>query len=195
MRQLLLENRQFLLFALLLFIARASLADHYVVPSGSMEYTLLPGDRVFVDKRAYGFRIPLTEIRLLDGAPPSAGEIVVFDAPDSGVRLIKRVVAVGGDVIQLRDGHVIINGKRLSESDSIGVEQFEARRVNLNLRWGGGPDVPPLRVPEGHVFVLGDSRGNSRDSRWFGLVPESSLYARAMGVYYRSDQRFLWLPL
>ena len=189
------ENKRFLLFLFLLFVARASLADHYVVPSGSMEYTLLPGDRVVVDKRAYGLRVPFTQIRLLAGTSPSPGEVVVFDAPDSGVRLIKRVVAVGGDIVQVRDGHVFINGNRLSQDASRSVEQFFERHANLNLQFGGGPDLAPSRVPEGYVFVLGDSRGNSRDSRWFGFVPESSLYAKALRVYYRSDEGFVWLAL
>jgi signal peptidase I len=189
------QNRRFLLALFLLFVARASLADHYLVPSGSMEYTLLPGDRVFVDKRAYGLRVPLTQIKLLAGASPSPGEVVVFDAPDSGIRLIKRVVAVGGDVVQVRDGHVLINGKPFPRDASGDVERFSERSANLNLTFGGGPDLPPTQVPEGHVFVLGDSRGNSRDSRWFGFVPEAALYAKALGVYYRSGEGFVWVPL
>lgn len=195
MRRMIREHRHFVLFVFLLFVARASLADHYVVPSGSMEYTLLPGDRVLVDKRAYGLRVPLTEIRLIGGAQPAAGEVVIFDAPDSGVRMIKRVVATGGELVTVRDGKVFINGRALARPADPGIERFNERHARLNLSFGGGPDVPPLRIPEGHVLVLGDARGNSRDGRWFGLIPESSVYARAIGVYYRADQGFAWVPL
>src|SRR5262249_18311153 len=77
--------------------ARSSLADPYYVPSGSMENSLIPGDRVFVDKTAYGFRIPLTKIDLFGARTPERGEIAVFDSPRDGTRLIKRIVAIGGD--------------------------------------------------------------------------------------------------
>lgn len=176
------ENRRFLALLFLLFAFRTSFADHYLVPSGSMEYTLLPGDRVLVDKRAYGLRVPFTEIKLTGGERPARGDVVVFDAPDSGTRLIKRVVAVGGDAVELRDGHLFVDGHPVTEQ-------------RLNLESGGGPDIPLLRVPQGQVLVLGDARGNSRDSRWFGFVRESSLYARAYRVYWRSQEGPVWLAL
>src|SRR5262245_55772143 len=118
------ENKGSLLLLFLLFVVRASLADHYVVPSGSMEYTLIPGDRVLVDKRAYGLHVPLTQIKLPEGASPLPGEVIVFDEPDSGIRLIKRVVAIGGDIVQVENGHVSINGKRLVQDASRDVEHF-----------------------------------------------------------------------
>ena len=189
------ENRRFLLGLFLLLVARASLADHYLVPSGSMEYTLLPGDRVLVDKRAYGLRVPFTEIKLLAGASPSRGEVVVFDAPDSGIRLIKRVVAIAGDTVEVRRGHVLINGESRTDAADQAVEHFSERNATLNLQLGGGPDLPAVRIPEAQVLVLGDFRGNSRDSRWFGLVAESATYAKALRVYYRSGQGFVWLAL
>jgi signal peptidase I len=177
------QNLGFILFMLGLLAARSSFADHYVVPSGSMEPTLLPGDRVLVDKRAYGVRIPFTLVRLTAGDAPNRGDVVVFDSPADGTRLIKRIVAVGGDLLEVRGGHVFIN--RLPGDE----------RATLKLRMGGGPDVAPMRVPLGQVFVMGDFRGNSRDSRFFGFVPQDHLYARAAGVYYRSGDGFTWRPL
>ncbi len=171
----------FLLLALL--AARSSFADHYVVPTGSMEKTLVPGDRVLVDKRAYGLRLPFSLIRVTPGAPPLRGDVVIFDAPDDGTRLIKRVVAVGGDVMEVRDGRTLINGVR------------HDGKAALNLRLGGGPDVGPVIIPEGHVFVMGDFRGNSRDSRFFGFVRQERIYAKAAAVYYRSGEGFQWLSL
>jgi len=189
--------REYLSFGLtiaLLLAARSSLADHYVVPSGSMEPTLLPGDRVLVDKHAYGFRLPFTLLKLSQGEP-ARGDIVVFDSPDDGTRLIKRLVALPGDLVEVRGGHVTINGTPAASDPRSPDELLDRRAVTLNLNFGGGPDVAPTRVPPGQVFVLGDARGNSRDSRYFGYVPESAIYARAARVYYRSQAGFVWLPL
>ena len=177
------QNLSFILFMLALLAARSSFADHYVVPSGSMERTLHPGDRVVVDKRAYGLRIPFTLARITRGDAPARGDVVVFDAPDDGTRLIKRIVAVGGDLLEVRDGHVFINGARADA------------KAHLELRMGGGPDLTPVQVPAGHVFVMGDFRGNSRDSRYFGFVREDAIYAKAARVYYRSGTGFAWLAL
>lgn len=177
------ENRVFLLFIFALLAARSSFADHYVVPSGSMERTLFPGDRVVVDKRAYGLRVPFTLLKIIPGDSPARGDVIVFDAPDDGTRLIKRIVAVGGDRLEVHDGHVFINGLRADT------------KATLELRQGGGPDVAPVRVPAGHVFVMGDFRGNSRDSRFFGFVREDEIYARASRVYYRSGEGLVWKPL
>ena len=177
------ENRVFLFFIFALLAARSSFADHYVVPSGSMERTLFPGDRVVVDKRAYGLRVPFTLLKIIPGDAPARGDVIVFDAPDDGTRLIKRIVAVGGDRLEVHGGHVLINGL---PSD---------KKATLELRQGGGPDVAPVRVPAGHVFVMGDFRGNSRDSRFFGFVREDEIYAKASRVYYRSGEGLVWKPL
>lgn len=177
------QNLGFILFMLGLLVTRSSFADHYLVPSGSMENTLFLGDRVVVDKRAYGFRVPFTLSKLTNGEAPARGDVVIFDAPDDGTRLIKRIVAVGGDVLEVRSGHVYIDGV-LHDDKAV-----------LELKSGGGPDVPAIRIPDGHVFVMGDYRGNSRDSRYFGFVPEASLYARASRVYYRSGDGFVWKTL
>ena len=177
------QNIGFLFFMLALLAARSSFADHYVVPSGSMEKTLFPGDRVLVDKQAYGLRIPFTLVKITRGEAPARGDVIIFDAPDSGTRLIKRIVAVGGDLLEVRDGHVFING---APSDS---------KAALELRDGGGPDVAPIRVSVGQVFAMGDFRGNSRDSRFFGFVRVDEIYAKAAGVYYRSGEGLTWRPL
>lgn len=180
----------------LMVIARSSFANHYQVPSGSMEPTLMPGDRVAVNMMAYGVRIPFTDIELIDRGEPRAGDVVVFKSPEDGTRLIKRVVAVGGDRIALTDGHLSINGKPLSAADAADIEHFAGGRdVHLNLDQGGGPDISAATIPAGMALVLGDHRGNSRDGRFFGLVPMRSLYGRAEAVYYRSGEGFEWRKL
>ena len=171
--------------------ARSSLADHYYVPSGSMENSLIPGDRVFVDKTAYGFRIPLTKIDLFGARTPERGEIAVFDSPRDGTRLIKRIVAIGGDVVAIVDGHLSINGKPLGDEH---LEHFGAREALLNLDDGGGPDLHTT-IPAGMVLAIGDHRGNSLDGRFFGPIPETELFGRAVGVYYRRGEGFVWKPL
>ena len=190
--------REWLPFGLslvLLFAARSSLADHYVVPSGSMEPTLLPGDRVLVDKQAYGLRVPFTLFKVSEGAPLARGDVVIFDSPADGTRLIKRVVALPGDVVEVRDGHVIIHGAAAAPDPRSPTESLGERAVTLNLEYGGGPNLAPTRVPAGELCVLGDARGNSRDSRFFGFVPERAIYAKAVRIYYRSADGLVWRPL
>jgi signal peptidase I len=171
--------------------ARSSLADHYYVPSGSMEYTLMPGDRVFVDKTSYGVRIPLTKIDMFGARTPKAGEIAVFDSPKDGTRLIKRIVAVGGDRVSVADGHLAINGKPLGDAK---IEHFGPREALLNLTDGGGPDYE-MEIPKGMVLAMGDHRGNSFDGRFFGLIDERELFGRAVAIYYRRGSGFVWRPL
>ena len=172
-------------------VARSSLADHYYVPSGSMEYSLMPGDRVFVDKTAYGVRIPLTKVDLFGATAPHRGDIAVFDSPRDGTRLIKRIVAVGGDTVSLVNGHLTINGEPLGDNR---VEHFGAREALLNLRDGGGPDYE-MQIPAGKVLAIGDHRGNSLDGRFWGLIDERELFGRAVAIYYRSGEGFVWKPL
>lgn len=178
----------------LMLVARTSLANHYVVPSGSMERTLVPGDRVVVDMSAYGLRVPFTDTVLLDRERPRPGDIVLLPSPADGTRLIKRVVGVAGDHVVFRNGHLTLNGKPAALDGRGTVEQIGAQRVSVNLTSGGGPDVD-LVVPPGHVYVVGDHRGNSLDSRIFGLAPEKSVYGRALGVFWRSGEGPVWRAL
>ena len=178
----------------LLFVTRTSFANHYVVPSGSMEGTLVPGDRVVVDMSAYGLRVPYTTIVLVERDRPQPGDVVLLPSPADGTRLIKRVVAVGGDHVVFRQGHLMLNGRPAALDERGLVEQIGRQRVPVKLTSGGGPDVE-LVVPPGHVYVVGDHRGNSLDSRVFGLVPENSVYARALGVYWRSGEGPVWKDL
>jgi signal peptidase I len=189
------EWATFAIMILLLTVARTSLANHYQVPSGSMEPTLMPGDRVAVNMMAYGLRVPFTDIELIDSGEPQRGDVVVFKSPADGTRLIKRVVAVGGDTVALVDGRLWIDGKPLHDAAAADIEHFGARDVHLNLRDGGGPDVAVSTIPAGMALVLGDHRGNSADGRFFGLVPMRSLYGRASAVYYRSGEGFGWTRL
>lgn len=191
------EAVSLLILLALMTAARSTLADHYYVPSGSMEYALIPGDRVVVDKTAYGFRIPLTTVDVFGARSPERGDVAIFDSPRDGTRLIKRIVAVGGDVVSVRDGLLTVNGETLDEriGASHAVERYGDREVLLNLADGGGRDLPEQRVPDGMVLALGDHRGSSLDGRYWGFVDETALYGKAVAVYYRRDDGFTWRPL
>lgn len=178
------------LLVVMILAARSSFADHYFVPSGSMEYTLIAGDRVFVDKRAYGLRVPFTKFAMTAGDSVERGDIVIFDSPRDGKRLIKRIVAVGGDRVLIENGRLAINGHWLATSDGTDVEVFGEKTVRLNLVDGGGPYLETI-IAAGKVLAIGDHRGNSLDGRIFGAVPEADIYGKAIAIYYRKGSEKL----
>src|SRR5215203_1375236 len=105
------DIRPLLIMALVLCSIRSSLADWNIVPTGSMKPSILEGDRVFVDKRAYDLKVPFTTWHLAEWGNPQRGEIVVFYSPKDGMRLVKRVIGLPGDLVELRDNRLIINGE------------------------------------------------------------------------------------
>lgn len=180
---------------LVLLSARSSLADHYHVPSGSMEPTVHIGDRIFVEKAAYGLRFPGSRWWLSPADIPDRGDVVVFRSPEDGTVLLKRVVAVPGDAVAVRAGVLWLNGRATSTP----VGQLRAleslgRAHRLRLGAGGGPELSRRVVPAGKLLVLGDNRGNSRDGRFFGWVAASELLGRAHAIYWR-DGTPTWVRL
>lgn len=173
---------------------RSSFADHYYVPSGSMEPTLVSGDRVLVDKSAYAVRIPFSQIEIARTANVQRGDVVMFDSPLDGTRLIKRVVAIGGDDVAIDDGHLSIDGVETARHMR-SLELVGDKLVSLNLASGGGPDLSRQIVPAGMLLTVGDHRGNSLDGRFFGFVPETEVYGKALGVYRRRGEGFVWRTL
>lgn len=180
---------------LLMTAERSSFANHYHVPSGSMQPTLQPGDRVVVDMSAYGLRVPFTEHIVVARGQPQRGEVAVFDSPHDGTRLIKRVVAVAGDHVDLRGGHLYINGQSLAADQAGLIERFDGRSARLDLDDGGGPDLTDVVVPPGKVLVLGDHRGASFDGRFFGFVEADRIYGKALAIYYRRGEGLEWRRL
>lgn len=176
--------------------ARASLADHYTVPSGSMEPTVLVGDHVCVDKLAYGLRVPASHTYVLEKGGPAPGDVVVLTSPADGEVLLKRIVAVPGDEVSVKGGRLTINRSEVpveERADHV-IESLGLHRHELGVGYGGGPDLPPTRVPARKYLVLGDNRGNSRDGRYFGWVERSTILGRAAAVCVRSG-RPVWQPL
>jgi signal peptidase I len=163
-----------------LLAARSSLADHYRVPSGSMRPTVLEGDHILVDKLAYGLRIPLTHTHIVSFDGPARGDVVVLDSPEDGRVLLKRVVALPDDHVEVRDGEIFIDGLPSPHAYSI------------ELADGGGPDFGPIEVPAQSYLVLGDNRGDSRDGRSFGFVSRNAILGRATAIVGRHGRpRFI----
>lgn len=154
-----------------------------------MEPTLRPGDYVAVNMTAYGVSLPFSRFDLIKTGEPKPGDIAVFRSPKDGTRLIKRVVAVGGDTVELIDGHLKINGQSVSVDNQ---EKLGDRLFSLSLDSGGGTDITPTQIPEGKVLLLGDHRGASADGRYFGLVNVDALYGKAVAIYHRKGSWFEW---
>ncbi len=165
-------------------VARASFADHYKIPSGSMEPTVMVGDQVCVNKLAYGLRLPSSQTYVIPGAEPARGDVVVLASPVDGEVLLKRVVAVPGDKVAVTGGLVSIQGLVVPEKWGAGglVEELGGRGHPLSIDYGGGPDFGPTTVPDGHFLVLGDNRGNSKDGRYFGWVTREAIMGKAVAV-------------
>jgi signal peptidase I len=168
----------------IVLVARASFADHYQVPSGSMEPTVAVGDQICVNKAAYGLRVPASQTYLLEGRDPARGDVVVLASPADGEVLLKRVVAVPGDVVEVSAGRVAIDGARAPVHEDRGgtVEELGGREHALSTEYGGGPDFGPTLVPKDAYLVLGDNRGNSRDGRYFGWVARDAMLGKAVAV-------------
>jgi signal peptidase I len=208
------EYRNFAIFALLLLTFRSAWADWVHVPTGSMNPTILEGDRLLVDKHVYGVRIPWTLVRLTSGRDPMRGEIVVFDSPADGTSLVKRVIAVPGDVVSLDEQGLMVNGKRAhySAGDESHLKTLLSETIAMDpqvLRESGfGPThdvlalpnryarrvVAPLRVPEDMYFMMGDNRDNSADSRYFGFVPRRNIVGHATRVAFSLNPDHHYLP-
>jgi signal peptidase I len=158
--------------------ARSTLADHYRVPSESMRPTIEIGDRILVNKLAFGLRIPFTSIYAAHFGQPARGDVVILESPADGRTLVKRVMGLPGDLIEVRDGRVFVHGEPV---------QIEERLPFAH----GGKDFGPMVIPDHQFLVLGDNRDESFDGRYFGLVDEDALRGKAERVYY-SDGRFTW---
>lgn len=192
---------------------RSAIADWNDVPTGSMEPTILPGDRIFVNKLSYGLRVPFTTAWLATWSQPRAGDIVTLLEPAKGTRLVKRVVAVPGDTVELRNNRLFINGVPLAyrplsaaEADDIdpahrdghvfAVEQFAGRShvVAATPAVSAMRSFAPRTVPAGMYFVMGDNRDVSGDSRFFGFVSRERITGRSPGVVLSVDPDRWYVP-
>jgi signal peptidase I len=182
LRKLLREARPMIVLAVLLLTVRSSLANHYKVPTGSMEPTVAIDDRIVVNKAAYGLRLPFASTYAIDAGDPELGEVVVLDSPEEDKVLLKRIAGTPGKRVEVRAGRITIDGELAAIAD--GYEQLGGSRHPVRLG-AGGPDFGPMVIPDGHYLVMGDNRGESNDGRSFGLVTRDAILGRALGVYWR----------
>lgn len=210
------NNRGLLLFILCFGFFRTAVADWNPIPTGSMRPTLLEGDVVLVNRLAYDFKLPLSDVIVTRLGEPARGDIVTFSSPKDGMRLIKRVAAVPGDVVAMQGGMLWINGQaarydgltQVAEPVAPGVLWPATRATErlagkahavqyLDGRLDGRTQARtfgPLTVPAGHYFMLGDNRDNSEDSRAIGLVPRHKLIGRAERTLVSADILGQWRP-
>jgi len=207
------DIRPLFVFGLIVFSIRSSLADWNDVPTGSMKPTILEGDRVFVNKLAYDLKMPFTTWHMAEWSNPRRGDIVVFYSPKDGTRLIKRVIGLPGDTLELLQDGLILNGhaveyKPIAEgslrdvppgdraSHVFAAEQLPGQ-VHAVAAWPAVPakrNFGPCRVPEGHYFMMGDNRDDSFDSRFFGFVERNRIVGRATAVALSFDRQSYWWP-
>ena len=207
------EVRPLLILALILFSVRSSLADWNDVPTGSMKPTILEGDRVFVNKLAYDLKVPFTTWHIAQWRNPQRGDIVVFFSPKDGQRLVKRVIGLPGDTVELRNEQLIINGQPVEYAPAdpemaaqlSGIERergiFAKEELpespHAVMAINGVPAMrtfAPVQVPAGRYFMMGDNRDNSFDSRYFGTVERGQIVGRATGVVLSLNKENHWLP-
>lgn len=196
--------RTFFPVILAVFLLRSFLVEPFRIPSGSMIPTLGIGDFILVNKFAYGVRLPLSHIKVVDLGSPRRGDVVVFRyPPEPSVDYIKRVVGVPGDRVGYFDKVLYINGEAVTRSADARVVEGEGPRIALldevidgrtyQVQWYvGQPSVEgEVTVPEGAYFVMGDNRDNSKDSRFWGFVPDDHLVGRAFLIWMSWDSKAL----
>lgn len=207
------ELRPLLVLALVVCSLRSSLADWNDVPSGSMKPTILEGDRVYVNKLAYDLKVPFTTWHVAEWSNPQRGDIVVFFSPYDGKRLVKRVIGLPGDKLELRQNVLILNGKPVDyqalpegvlrdvaaadkESHVFATEALpgQTHAVAAFPAVSARRDFGPMVVPQGSYFMMGDNRDDSFDSRYYGPVERKRIVGRATTVVLSFDKTHHWLP-
>ncbi len=198
------EYRGFAVFIVLMVIFRSALADWNVVPTGSMKPTILEGDRILVNKLAYDFKIPLTHISLYKFADPKRGDIVVFDSKAANTRLVKRVIGLPGDTVEMRDNRLTINGIAARYSDieyeadtTFAIESYLNISHQIELAPTGVSRFStfgPVIVPRDRYLVLGDNRDNSADSRFYGFIPRDEIVGNAKTIVLSLNYDDYYIP-
>ncbi|WP_413456687.1 signal peptidase I [Herbaspirillum huttiense] len=211
LKKLVAANKGLLAFIALMVVFRSAIADYNVVPSGSMLPTVMVGDRILVDKLAYDLRVPLTHISLARLGEPQRGDIVTVDSKEAGELLLKRIIGLPGDVVELRDNVLFINGQAASygpaharPESGDGVDQARYRDERLDgmnhmVRLSDAhPSLHssfcPVVVPADHYLMLGDNRDNSMDSRYFGFFARSELMGRTRRIAFSLDAEQFYKP-
>lgn len=182
---------------------KSAIADWNVVPTGSMKPTIVEGDRIFINKLAYDLKIPYTACSITVWDDPARGDIIVFNSPADGERLVKRVVGLPGDTIAMKNNVLYINGEPPDyqfQKKIMNQLVFKERFGSMNHPIQVTPDrrsmksFGPLKVPEHAYFVMGDNRDNSADSRYFGFVKRGRIVGKATSVVISLDKKHYYKP-
>jgi signal peptidase I len=198
--------RSFFPIFLIVLLLRSFLLEPFKIPSASMMPTLLIGDFILVNKYDYGIRLPVLNYKIIDNSTPGRGDIVVFRYPeDPSIPFIKRVVGLPGDKIAYYDKTLYINDVSVSQilrgrykgkgagvmmdGLSFRIEKLDDVSHEILVDPGRISQQLETVVPEGHYFVLGDNRDNSKDSRFWGFVPDQNLVGRAFMIWMNWDSK------
>lgn len=179
------ENVEALVIAIILALfIRTFVVQAFKIPSGSMQNTLLIGDYILVNKFIFGVKVPFTDLTFIPVKHPQRGDIIVFKYPeDPSKDFIKRVVAVGGDVVRIENKNVFVNGALQENPFAIHVDpRTYPKEYQPRDNYG------PVTVPEGKIFAMGDNRDESNDSRFWGFVDVSSVRGKAFMIYWSWDK-------
>ncbi|WP_457644095.1 signal peptidase I [Persephonella sp.] len=193
-------------------IIRVFFAQAFNIPSGSMKPTLLVGDFILVNKLVYGdwtIGVPFTDIDFYTYknriVKPDRGDIIVFKYPENPqIDFIKRIIGIPGDIVEVKNDIIYLNGEPLKREEA-GIFKEPNARAKMYYEYvpksdgqlykytvmeifdGEGKDFGPVEVPEGYYFVMGDNRDNSRDSRFWGFVPDDFIVGQAFVIYFSFD--------
>lgn len=196
------ENRNFIIFILLMTVFRSSLADWNSVPTGSMKPTIVEGDRIVINKLAYDFHFPFSSISLVKLADPKRGDIIVFNSKVSDKRLVKRVIGIPGDIVSMHNNELSINGEVLQYNNQTGNTKpkiavgYRQRTEDLlgvkhsimvSNRSTAASSFSAVTVPKDSYLALGDNRDNSADSRYIGFIPRNEIIGRSNSVAMSFD--------
>lgn len=175
---------------ILALIIRTFIVQAFRIPSGSMEDTLLVGDFLLANKFIYGAKVPFLNVRLPAIQKPKQGDIVIFKYPrDPSKDFIKRVVATQGQTVEIREKEVFVDGRKVLEPPKSKHIYPDILPSSISMRDNFGPVV----VPSGCLFVMGDNRDNSQDSRYWGMLPFDNVKGKAMILYWSwNSERPIW---
>lgn len=194
------ELYSWIIVIIVVLILRAIFVEAYVIPTGSMETTLLIGDALLVNRFIYGVKFPYTNLQIIPGRMPQRGEIIVFKYPFENRDFVKRCVAIEGDTVQVVNKVLYVNGNIVNEPYKIHRDKrifsgFENNNPNYQKNWENArfadlygiyirDNFGPVVVPKDHVFAMGDNRDNSMDSRFWGPLHKKYLKGKPLFIYF-----------
>jgi len=199
MKNLWKNNKSFIVFISLMLVFRSAIADWNDVPTGSMKPTIVEGDRIIIDKLAYDINIPFIYQSIVKLADPKVNDIIIFESKAADKRLVKRVIGVPGDLVQMINNKLFINGEA---ADYQSINHYlkqetiakSSHKIQISNKHSPLTNFSPVVVPKDHYLVLGDNRNNSADSRVIGFVPRSEIIGKSNKVAFSLDYDNYFLP-